>query len=82
MPGDPKLCREHAKRCRVLASEISDPVLRESLVDTAQRWAVLATELKAVDSLLEALDQPDNLASARADEAVVMPKGPIDQAKS
>jgi hypothetical protein len=66
MPGDPKLCREHAKRCSVLASQISDPVLKQSLTDTAQRWAVLATELETVDSLLEALDEPDNLASTGA----------------
>jgi hypothetical protein len=58
MPGDPKLYREHAKRCWVLASQISDPVLKQSLTDTAQRWAVLATELKSVDSPLVALDEP------------------------
>jgi hypothetical protein len=66
MPGDPKLCREHANRCWVLASQISDPVLKESVADTAERWAVLATELEAVDSLLEALDQAETLASAGA----------------
>ena len=57
MPGDPKQCREHAKRCWALASEITNPVLKESLTDAAQRWALLATELemKAADfeSLLE-----------------------------
>jgi len=55
MPGDPKQCREHAKRCWALASEITNPVLKESLTDAAQRWALLATELETIHSLLEAL---------------------------
>jgi hypothetical protein len=37
MPGDPKQCREHAKRCWALASEITNPILKESLTDAAQR---------------------------------------------
>ena len=59
MPGDPKQCREHAKRCWALASEITNPVLKESLTDAAQRWAVLATELETIHSLLEALEEPE-----------------------
>jgi hypothetical protein len=47
MPGDPKRCREHAKR---FASEITNPVLKESLLDAAQRWAVLAAELETIHS--------------------------------
>ena len=58
MPGDPKQCREHAKRCWALASEITNPVLKESLTDAAQRWAVLAAELETIHSLLEALEEP------------------------
>jgi len=37
MPGGPKECREHAKRCWALASEVTNPALKESLVETAQR---------------------------------------------
>ncbi len=59
MPGDPKQCREHAKRCWALASEITNPVLKESLTDAAQRWAVLAAELETIHSLLEALEEPE-----------------------
>ena len=33
MPGDPKECREHAKRCWELASETTNPALKESLVE-------------------------------------------------
>jgi len=57
MPGDPKRCREHAKRCWALASEIINPVLKESLLDAAQRWAVLAAELETIHSLLEPLEE-------------------------
>jgi hypothetical protein len=59
MPGDPKQCREHAKRCWVLASEITNPVLKESLSEAAQRWAVLAAELETIHSLLEALEETE-----------------------
>jgi len=37
MLGDPKECREHAKRCWALASETKNPVLQESLTDLAGR---------------------------------------------
>ena len=57
MPGDPKRCREHAKRCWALASEVTNPVLKESLTDAAQRWAVLAAELETIHSLLEPLEE-------------------------
>ena len=62
MPGDPKECREHAKRCWALASEITNPVLRESLVETAQRWSRLATDLEAVHVLLEEWGQEESTA--------------------
>jgi hypothetical protein len=62
MPGDPKQCREHAKRCWALASEIINPVLKESLIDAAQRWAVLAVELETINSLLECLEEPEKKA--------------------
>ena len=54
MPGDPKEFRENAKRCLAMAAEAPDPDLRESLVETAQRWLRLATEIEADNSLLEA----------------------------
>jgi hypothetical protein len=53
MPGDPKECREHAKRCWALASEVTNPVLRDSLLETAQRWSRLAVDLEAMHFLLE-----------------------------
>ena len=52
MPGDPKECREHGKRCWALAAETQNPVLKESLVDLAQRWALLAVDLQHTRELL------------------------------
>jgi hypothetical protein len=53
MPGDPKECREHAKRCWALASETINPVLKESLVELAQRWVAIATDLETTKRLLD-----------------------------
>jgi hypothetical protein len=53
MPGDPKECIEHAKRCWALASETNNPILKESLLDLAQRRASLASGLKTTSELLE-----------------------------
>jgi hypothetical protein len=53
MPGDPKEFRENAQRCLAMAAEAPNPDLRESLVETAQRWLRLATDIEATDCLLE-----------------------------
>ena len=47
MSADPKECREQAKRCLRLAAETNDPVLRDSLTDTAYRWERLAADLQS-----------------------------------
>jgi hypothetical protein len=52
MPGDPKECREHAKRCLELASETNDLRLKESLTDLAKRWASIAMDLEGTRALL------------------------------
>jgi hypothetical protein len=58
MPGDPKQCREHAKRCWELASGATNPVLKESLIDLAQRWARLASDLEVTERMLDAWGEP------------------------
>jgi hypothetical protein len=47
MSADPKECREQVKRCLRLAAETNDPVLRDSLTDTAYRWERLAADLQS-----------------------------------
>jgi hypothetical protein len=57
MPGDPKECREHAKRCLQLAHETKNPVLKESLTDIAGQWTRLATDLEVTTLLLDEMGQ-------------------------
>lgn len=45
MAADPKECREQAQRCLQLAAETNDPVLKNSLTETAHRWERLAADL-------------------------------------
>jgi hypothetical protein len=54
VPGDPKECREHAKRCMELAEGTTNPAVKESLLDVARTWTRLATDLEATKRLLDA----------------------------
>ena len=58
MPGDPKECREHAKRCLEMASETKHLPLKDSLIDIANHWMRLATELEATKRLLAEWGDP------------------------
>ena len=58
MPGDPKECREHAKRCLQLAYETTNPALKDSLTDIAGQWMRLATDLEATKRLLDEWGEP------------------------
>ena len=53
MPGDPKTCKEHAKRCWALAAETTNPAIQDSLVDLARRWMRLASDLQFTRELME-----------------------------
>jgi hypothetical protein len=53
MWGDPKECRERAKRYCELAAETNDLILKESLVDYAERWARIAADLEYANDRLE-----------------------------
>jgi hypothetical protein len=44
-----------------LASEVTNPALKESLVESAQRWSRLATDLEAMHILLEEWRQEDQI---------------------
>jgi hypothetical protein len=58
MPGDPKECREHAKRCLKIAQESTNQTLKASLEEIAQNWLRLAADLEATKPLLEAWGDP------------------------
>ena len=52
MPGDPKECRENAKRCLEFAQTARTEADRERLEGLAQRWLALATDFEAANVLL------------------------------
>jgi hypothetical protein len=58
MPGDPNECREHAKRCLKIAQETTNPALRASLEEIAEKWLRLAADLEATKPLLEVWGDP------------------------
>jgi len=54
MPGDPKECREHAKRCLDLASEAPiSSLARARFEELARTWIRLARDLERTKALLE-----------------------------
>ena len=53
MLSDPKECRERAKRYCALAAETIDPVLKENLIDYAERWTRIAADLEYAQDRLE-----------------------------
>ena len=52
MPGDPKECRENAKRCLEFAQTARTEADRERFEGLAQRWLALATDFEAANVLL------------------------------
>jgi hypothetical protein len=53
MPEDRNAYTEHAKRCLDLAAGTSDPVFKQNLVEAAQRWTRIASDLAAASELLD-----------------------------
>ena len=56
MPGNPEECRALARRCWALAAEVTNPVVKKSLTDLAQRWAKVAADLEVTRQLREQWD--------------------------
>jgi hypothetical protein len=52
MPGDPKECRENAKRCLESAQSARTLADRERFEGLAQRWLDLAADFEATNMLL------------------------------
>ena len=53
MPGDPKACREHSKRCLQLAAESKSPLAKAQFENLAQTWLRLATGLERAKGLVK-----------------------------
>jgi hypothetical protein len=57
MPGDPKECREHAENCRRMAAESRTTSGRSTLLNLADHWERLATELESGALFTNAMDE-------------------------
>jgi hypothetical protein len=55
MPGNPRECRENAKRCLELAKAAGTRTSRENFEELAQTWMALATDYEATNALLTSL---------------------------
>ena len=59
MPGDPKECRQHAKRCLELASDAPPSSLtRARFENLARTWLRIARDLEIAKSLLDKWGDP------------------------
>ena len=56
IPGDPKECRQHARRCAELAAVATTPEAREQFLSLQFSWIRLAADLDNATSLIKALD--------------------------
>jgi hypothetical protein len=54
---DAKECREHAKNCMRQAAEVTDPIVRQRMSETAQGWARLAADLAKLEEKLAQAQQ-------------------------
>jgi hypothetical protein len=53
MSGDHNKCRDHAEHCRQLAAATDNPLLKQSFIELAQKWAALARNNEGAVSILK-----------------------------
>ena len=59
MHGDPRACREHARRCAELAALVATPEERGHFLSLERTWIRLAAELENVEAFLNTMDEID-----------------------
>ena len=59
MPGDPKECREHAKRCGEFAQLATTKEAREQFLSLQMSWVRLAADLDNAKAFIDALAEMD-----------------------
>jgi hypothetical protein len=59
MPGDPRVCREHARRCAELAALAATPQEQEHLLSLESAWIRFAVELESAEAFLKTMDEID-----------------------
>ena len=69
MPGDPKECREHAKRCAELAKVATTPEARDQFLSLQMSWIRLAADLDNAEALIDAMNEMDEEPPVKAAES-------------
>ena len=59
MPGDPRACREHARRCAELAVFAATSEEQEHLLSLESAWIRFAAELESAEAFLTTMDEID-----------------------
>jgi len=59
MPGDPRACREHARRCAELAALAATPEEQEHFRSLETAWIRFAAELESAEAFLKTMDEID-----------------------
>jgi hypothetical protein len=59
MPGDPRACREHARRSAELAALAATPEAREYFLSLENTWIRFAAELESAEAFLKTMDEID-----------------------
>ena len=59
MPGDPRACREHARRCAELAVLAATPEEREHFLSLESAWIRFTAELESAEAFLKTMDEID-----------------------
>jgi hypothetical protein len=59
MPGDPRACREHARRCAELAALAATPEAQEHFLSLESAWIRFAAELESAEAFLNVMDEID-----------------------
>jgi ribosome-binding factor A len=59
MPGNPKECRQHARRCAELASIATTQEAREQFLSLQMSWIRLAADLEQAKAFIDAVNEMD-----------------------
>ena len=57
MPGDPRVCLEHARRCAELAVLAATPEEQEHLLSLESTWIRFAAEFNSAEAFLKTMDE-------------------------
>ena len=69
MPGDPKICREHARNCAELARRAASLEARDHFASLNDSWLRLAAEIESGEGLLRLINDIEVETQPRSEAA-------------